>query len=235
MPPELTPDELDAIWRSMEEGPDPAPVAPTPAPSVAAAPAPPVMTMVEGRAAFEAGVWNDGIVCPCCDRWGKGYKRKLNAGMARALIVFYRITVQLTPEDGWINVTVHDLPGLPRLSDALRLNLQHWEYTKLSFWGLIEARPNQDPNRDRDGSGIWRLTSLGVDFVRSRVSVPRHVFVLDNTARGFSDERIEIGAAWGDGFNFDELMADSSHPTERRRGQGTSPAAPVPPDLSCLD
>ena len=35
--------------------------------------------------------FKEGTVCPCCDKYVKAYKRKLNSGIARALIIMYKL------------------------------------------------------------------------------------------------------------------------------------------------
>ena len=47
--------------------------------------------------------WDEGVKCPCCTQHVQRYRRLLNAGMARALIIMYQI--QKNREKGaWIRV-----------------------------------------------------------------------------------------------------------------------------------
>lgn len=145
--------------------------------------------------------WRDierGTDCLLCGRHAKLYKRKLNSGMARMLIVLFNMSLDLPPEaNGWVHVS--------RILLQSGVNAVAQEYSKLRFWGLLEERPNDNP--ETPGSGFWRVTLLATNFVRGLTSVPRRVFVYDNQCLGHSDERTTIQEALGDRFNYEELMA----------------------------
>jgi len=133
------------------------------------------------RAVFKS---KDFAECPCCAQTVKHYKRKLNSGMARALIMLFR----LAGVDGWVDVSV--------LSKEQRLDLQHLEYTRLRYWKLIEAQ----------AKGVWRLTPKGRDFLLNGTRVPHTAFEYNKRAFGFSDDYTTLKEALGDHFDYDELM-----------------------------
>jgi len=139
---------------------------------------------------------SDGIPCPCCHRYGKAYKRKLNAGMAAMLIGIYRIAEMNNPEHGWIHVSKYFLKR--------RKNAVANEYSKLRFWDLIEEKPGDDETVP--GTGLWKITQQGKQFVRGDISVPRHVIIYANSLIGTSDELTTIKKSLGDKFDYYELM-----------------------------
>jgi hypothetical protein len=128
--------------------------------------------------------------CPCCTQDVRVWPRKLNSGMARSAIIIYRST---KPGE-WF-----DVGALPKKQ---KLDLHHWEYSKLRFWGILEeqvasGRPNS----------LWRLTPLGRTFVENKVRLQQKVWVYDNEALGRKDKKTtSITEALGVKFNFDSLM-----------------------------
>jgi hypothetical protein len=145
-------------------------------------------TFAEVRAKFQDQLFDggEGAVCPCCNRYGKLYWRKLNSGMARALIQLHR-----HGGDNWVNVT--------RLGRAKQQQLHHLEYTKLRFWKLIEKHPTMK-------GSVWKLTQLGLDFLLRGKVLRRHVAIYDNRVFAFSSEVTTVRKALGSHFDYDELM-----------------------------
>jgi hypothetical protein len=77
--------------------------------------------------------------------------------------------------------------------------------------------PNTDLNKDRSETGIYRINQHGRDFVEGRISVHRYTFTYYDEIHGISDEKTDIETAWGDGFNFTELMASVDRPPRTLR------------------
>jgi len=98
-----------------------------------------------------------------------------------------------------------------------KINVSNAEYSKLSYWGLIEGKPNEDDDTKRD-SGFWRITPLGIDFVNGKCSTCRHVFLYNKKRYGSSDETTTIKEALGDKFDYAELMG---YPSIDKDGQST--------------
>lgn len=152
---------------------------------------PPNMTLVEAKAWLE-GKLDDGVACPCCGQFAKLYRRKLNSSMARALILFFKTYGW---EEQWVHVPTET--GLSRLGG---------DWAKLALWGLIEERGDE---RDDGGkhSGWWRITHLGVRFVRNQMRIPRFVFLYDGAVMRFDPlTTVNIRDALGDHFDYRELM-----------------------------
>lgn len=153
---------------------------------------------------------DDGAKCPCCKQHAKIYKRKLNSGMAASLIAFAKVTQQTQPKDGWLKVP-DDFVTTTKLVTVLG----NREYNKLKHWGLLEGQsPDQSLEADTPFTGMWRITELGLKFVRGEVKVARHVYLYDNRQMkgpvGGVVEEIDIKQALGDKFNYAELMESAS-------------------------
>jgi len=146
-------------------------------------------TLGEAREWLSENV-DEGALCPCCNQHAKIYTRKLNAGMARTLIWI----VQNTGPEQWI-----DMSRAPKFIHKNR------EHGKLTHWGLLEAKPNEDGTKK--DSGVWRATPSGRTFVQGVVSARSHVHLYDNEALGFADTKVTIQDALGEKFDFQELMS----------------------------
>ena len=128
----------------------------------------------------------DGVSCPCCGKQCRLYGRKLNSGMARLMIGFYRQNPH-----GWLHVS------RCKHIESADLGVVNGDFTYLPHWGLME------PGKD----GLWRLTSLGLQFVRGEIEVPHKVFLVNNKCVGKSNETTNIRRALKDNFDYDELMS----------------------------
>jgi hypothetical protein len=146
------------------------------------------MTLKEAREALIAQLY-EGAICPCCEQFAKVYKRKLNSGIARALIVMYRAAGTT-----WL----HKPTVLAGLGAAAR------DESIARYWDLIE----EDSERRSDGgrAGWWRVTKKGADFVQDEIRVPKYALLYNNQLIALEGPEIGIQDALGDRFNYDELM-----------------------------
>lgn len=132
---------------------------------------------------------DDGEKCPCCTQFAKVYRRKINSGMAYALLRFYNAVGR---EWG------HKPDVLKGVGAAAR------DESLLRYWGLFEESTEQ---RDDGGrSGWWRVTEVGEDFALRRVRVPKYARIYDGRCLGLTGELIDIRDALGDRFSYEELM-----------------------------
>lgn len=129
---------------------------------------------------------DDGEHCPLCTQYAKVYKRKINSTMARALITLYR----------------HD--ERPAFTHGPSLPGDTHEISQLAWWGLIEEERVKRPDGGR--AGFWRLTDLGEEFVTGQTTVQKYARIYDSRCLGFEGDLVDIKAAVGDKFNYDELM-----------------------------
>jgi hypothetical protein len=131
-----------------------------------------------------------GISCPLCRQEVKVYRRKLDGSMCRSLIAFYRHGDR--HQRGW-----------SRYSDTLTqdgIGYHGADYGKLAYWGLLEPDP--------DRRGYWRVTELGLEFVRREATVPSHAVIYDSRCLRVDGDPVEIVTCLGKKFDYWELMAE---------------------------
>jgi hypothetical protein len=103
--------------------------------------------------------------CDLCERDLHNVKTPFGRQMAKAITEFYQAA-----GSGWFRFT-------PAPDNAFYRKLLGWNFTKLMCWGLIESKL-VDPTKNHKK---WRLTPLGLDFVRGRVGIPSYVFIPTGT------------------------------------------------------
>lgn len=124
--------------------------------------------------------------CPVCTQHTKIYKRRVNAGMARRLILMHRF---FGSEFGHVG----NLPDRTH------------ETAQLSWWGLIEEA--SDRREDGGRSGWWRVTEQGHLFARAALTIPKYALVYDSRLLGLDDsEQVGILDCLGAKFDYQELM-----------------------------
>ena len=145
----------------------------------------------DARAWLREQAADKGAKCPCCSQFTKVYRRRLNANMARLLVVMYRHCGL-----GW--------------SHASTLGDGTGDLAKLRYWGLVEDSGHTPSGGIRPG--WWRVTEAGEALTLGHTTVPAHALVFDSklieldTSRG----EISIRDALGDHFNYELLMCDSA-------------------------
>jgi len=143
---------------------------------------------------------DEGLDCPSCDQYARRYTRKLNSGMARALIMFFRLShdPKYVIANGWIGV------GRDHMTKDMLMTLHQNEFHKLRWWGLIEQQ--YDDRIEGHRSEFWRLTELGSLFTLSNASVPARALDYNKECEGLVGESITIQEALGARFDYQELM-----------------------------
>lgn len=143
--------------------------------------------LAEVREYVRDGAEAGGVHCPACGQFAKVYRRKLNSGMAVALIDMWRRGGKASCD--WV-----------RLPDSLATG-RGGDPAKLRYWGLIEA--------DDDRNGRWRLTRQGLLFVHQRSILPKHAVVYNGHLLRLDDTDgwTDIRQALGSHFDYAELMA----------------------------
>lgn len=131
---------------------------------------------------------DEGAECPCCEQLAKVYRRKIHSTMARDLVITYR-------EAGreWFHV-------------RMVLGYHHGDFAKLAMWGLVEESAEK---RDDGGrAGWWRITPLGVSYIRGVYRVPKYARVYNGRLLSLdTSELVNIHDALGTKFNLADLMA----------------------------
>lgn len=129
--------------------------------------------------------FQSGTECPCCGRYVKAYKRKLNAGMARALIIIYKLTKN--------GNRIHVQSKFTELG----LRATTMDYAYLEKWNLIEA--GQD-------NGYWKITQRGKEFVEDDIDLPEYCLVYNGNVYQWSNDQINIETALTEEFDLEETM-----------------------------
>lgn len=132
------------------------------------------------------GKAEEGAACPLCQQHVKIYKRKLNSGMARSLIMMYRAG------------------GLDYVHLPTTIGSRSREEGKLRYWGLVEEEIARRPDGGR--AGYWRVTRVGELFVKGETTVYSHARVYNGRCMGLFGEQVSIKDALGAKFSYDELM-----------------------------
>lgn len=157
-----------------------------------------VQTIKEGKE-YLRNNFKKGVTCPCCNQFVKLYKRKLNQSMAYGLTIMYKL---------------HTAKGFDRYLKMneeiakLKIPSSNIEYPKLAYFKLIQEVPKPMTKDDKKNTGFWRLTKMGIDFVKGQIEVPAYALIYNGTCYGFSDEKINIIKALGTKFNYNELMSN---------------------------
>jgi len=132
--------------------------------------------------------YKKGTVCPCCNKYVKAYKRKLNSGIARSLIIMYKL------EAFWFdNKYIHVQNEFAKL----KLRATTMDYAYAEKWELIV---------DGDEIGTWTLTKKGVDFVANKIVLPDHCLVYNGNVYSWSNNLINIEHALTESFDYQKLM-----------------------------
>lgn len=130
----------------------------------------------------------DGVDCPVCGRWTQVYTWSLR--------------------DSWINVmreAARDPQEWFTLADYAKKKVQN--SALLRHWGLIERADGRREDGLRS-SGKYRITDLGMRFLRGTASVPRQLRTFDGGFLHYVDEKdqVFVHEVLGYRFNFDAFM-----------------------------
>ena len=127
-----------------------------------------------------------GTKCPCCNKYVKAYKRKLNSGIARALIIMYKL-------NAYNGHYVHVQNEFAKL----KLRATTMDYAYAEKWGLID---------DGYKIGTWTLTHKGKLFVKNQSYLPDHCLVYNGNVYSWSKDLICIEDALTTSFDYQEMM-----------------------------
>lgn len=128
--------------------------------------------------------------CPCCGRFSKMYRRQINSGVAIQLIKLYR----LGGASEYIHASLLINKGVSGAGDL----------TKAKYWGLIQSKTHTPS--EKKSSGYWKLTEMGIDFVKHDVEIKKCALVFDDNVIGFEGNYINITQCLGEKFDYQQLM-----------------------------
>lgn len=142
-------------------------------------------SLQEARDIFFEQIIDEGMDCPCCDRWAKVYKRPISDSMAKGLVAAYKTFGAMK---------------YGSLQEVRKQNDLHIrEEAKLRFWDLLEGR-----GKGKDAE--WRVTELGEQWILKKATVPKYAWIFDNELIGLSGPDTTIDDAMQEYFDYDALM-----------------------------
>lgn len=146
---------------------------------------------------------DEGVKCPCCERFSKVYRRSITSSMAYALYLIYCHSANTGKK--WLHV-----PSF--LSDSVSKNAgatsRGGDWAKLGYWDLLQE--HHDVREDGGKHvGWWRITDLGEAFVEGKVKIPKHAVVYNQTLMALdTGELVSFEESLKNRFNYDELMSN---------------------------
>jgi hypothetical protein len=154
-------------------------------------------SLYDGATLEQAGhIWgsvikSEGGYCPVCDRWGKLYRRGINANMARHLIW---LCLQDPREDGWIDVQ----------RTAPDWMLRSPQLGTLKHWHMVQNAPVKGAKSRT--AGLWKPTDLGLQFAYNQLFVPKYKYIYNDTVFDTEGPDVNIVDCLDDHFDYSELM-----------------------------
>lgn len=146
-----------------------------------------------------------GVDCSCCGRLVQLYRRKFSALMAGTIVWLVRQS-EATRTVPRTDPTSATSPGNARAhgwvcwaKDAPPTIHRMHEISRVVQFGLAE------PGRWRGGSGWYRPTPLGFDFVLHGANIPAAIETYNDTVVTVDKERVTVHETLP-GFNLDDLM-----------------------------
>jgi len=140
-----------------------------------------------------------GTHCPVCDQYCKLYRRNMYAKQAKILINLHQHTLRQSRLEhyGLVSAKQWSFFHIREFTKAT-----DGEFSKLANWDLILPGPMR---------GLWRITSLGKDFVLNKEKVEKYIWLYNNNRVGYHPDKtnplVSITDVLSSKFNYDELMS----------------------------
>jgi len=165
-----------------------------------------LMTVAEARKILrEKAREPDGCICCVCKQNVKVYRRKFNRTMAKFLVEMYKVDEEGI---GWLHVASSDR--------ILQITRGAGDFAKSRYWDLIEQRFDLVGGK-KVGSGDWRITQKGREFVEGKITIEKYAFVYNKHCLGFSEgEPLSIRQALGEKYDYEEMMGMAPRKVEGR-------------------
>ena len=148
------------------------------------------LTLKEARNLWSEIILDKGAKCPCCDRWGRAYRRRINLSMCKSLS--WLAAQKLI--DGWVDVPNRAPKWL------LRTN----QLASLRWWDLVERRLLVKDSKKKH-SGEWRVTDKGREFLEGS-KIPDAVLTYAGEVLSTSEELTTLKEVHNR-FDYHEIMS----------------------------
>jgi len=139
---------------------------------------------------FEKARAKNPVICPCCGQRSQIWKKRPISSAVAALIKL-------------VNLYDGEPIHLDRFNVA-QSDRGNGNFSQLALWGLIERADNSD--KKKRSSGMYEPTREGVDFVYCLISIPKHVYTLNDEVINTEGPQVYIKDVLGDKFDYQELM-----------------------------
>jgi hypothetical protein len=133
--------------------------------------------------------------CPCCGRYSKVYHRTLHTTVAVQLIVMYRIIT---------SPGRHTSEYIDANEIQKRFKRVVGDLSKAKYWGLIVAK-DHTPD-DKRSSGFWRMTELGIEFVKGGVKIKKYAHIYDDKVLDATGALVSIEDCLQNKYSYADLM-----------------------------
>lgn len=123
----------------------------------------------------------EAVTCPCCDRYAKVTKTKLNAVMVKQML---KMRV-LADRDGREFVKHKELVDSETGTNACLTTTKHW--------GFVQRGDESEELKGLSGAkSYWRLTAKGREFLRGDIKVPKYLLLYHDEVYGETGEMIYV-------------------------------------------
>lgn len=150
------------------------------------------MNIEQAKEHWKDVIAHDGGQCPVCNRWGKIYKRNINATMAASLMWL----ASEKQENGWVDVPKR----------APKWLLASNQLSTLKWWNLVERCPSEEKSKTKF-SGLWRPTEKGIAFALGFIKIPKSVYTYNDWVEDYGQDEIYIHDCFAEYFDYQEVMA----------------------------
>lgn len=139
----------------------------------------------------------ESVICPCCDRHAKIYRRQINAAMV--LMLSRLASAQMKTADP-CNAYSH-------ISHFLgSKGVGSGDFGKLAYWGLIRPKPHDYGDEGKKYSGYWRITPDGLYFLFGEKKVPKYKAIYNGKVIGEFGEMVTVHECHGKQFDYNKIM-----------------------------
>lgn len=139
------------------------------------------------------------VTCPCCAQTVALQERPLTAMMGKVVIILHR---HFTTLPDWVHV-----PTLITESNKLGAAIRGSEWSRLTLWGLLEARPLSKHIPPGKQAGYYRMPDKGHAFARGEVKIPKVARLYLDKLMGFGDVHTDIKECLGEELDYGQLMS----------------------------
>lgn len=134
---------------------------------------------------------DDGVLCPCCGRLDRRYRRQINRAAIGDLFALHRLATEQFPD------------AFYHYSEFMKGSMRHGDFAKFKFLDLIRRATNEDDAKRTSGS--YKMTGKGHAFCRGEVGIPPVLVIYHDELVETEGDPKRIGDFWPK-FDYRSLM-----------------------------